>query len=391
MPESTNSTICGVCASVLVKNGRTAAGTQRWRCPSCGASSVRKRPDLSRRHDLDAFVGWLLSKASQAETDATATGRSFRRRIGWCWDITPMLPVTGEVFDEIQLDGFNLRTGWCLLVASVDAKPVAFQWAGSENQAAWSALLAQLPAPMVIVSDGASGLKGALAEHWPDTRVQRCLVHVQRNVRKYVTSRAKTPAGRALWGLALKLTKVKTLDGMNAWILLLSRWEAQFLPLTKQRTYASSGVALPSWARLGQKWWFTHQRLRSGHQVLARLVTAGHLFTFLDPALDGIKIASTTNQIEGGINSPMRDLLKRHRGLSEHHQKRALEWWLYTHCPTPRPPAAMLQHHTEPTSQHSDTDSEADTTDEFTNPDLYGTALTAEEGLWHRSGWTRGR
>lgn len=236
MPDSTNSTICGVCASLLVKNGRTAAGTQRWRCPSCGASSVRRRPDLSRRHDIDAFVGWLLGKLSQAEADATATGRSFRRRIGWCWDITPVLPVTGEVFDEVQLDGFNLRTGWCLLVASVDAKPVAFQWAGSENQAAWSALLAQLPAPTVVISDGASGLKGALAEHWPQTRVQRCLVHMQRNVRKYVTSRAKTPAGKALWGLALKLTRVKTLDGMNEWVLLLSRWEAQFLPLTKQRT-----------------------------------------------------------------------------------------------------------------------------------------------------------
>lgn len=149
-------------------------------------------------------------------------------------------------------------------------------------------------------------------------------------------------------------------------------------------------MALPSWARPGQKWWFTHQRLRSGHQVLARLVTAGHLFTFLDPALDGIPIASTTNQIEGGINSPMRDLLKRHRGLSERHQKRALEWWLYTRCPTPRPPAEMLQH-IEARDQNSDNDSEIDAIDELENIDLYGTALTAEEGLWRRSGWTRGR
>lgn len=351
---------------------------------------MRKRADLSRKHDLDAFVIWLVGKASQAEMDGTATGRSFRRRIAWCWDISPNMPVTGEVCDEVQLDGFYLRTGWCLLVASVNAKPVAFQWAGSENQAAWGALLSQLPAPVVVVSDGGSGLKGALEEHWPDTRIQRCLVHVQRNVRRYVTTRAKTPAGRALWGLALKLTRVKDITGMDAWLLLLSQWETQFLSLTKQRTYARDGVIRPSWARPGQKWWFTHQRLRSGHQVLSRHVKANHLFTFLDPALDGLEIASTTNQIEGGINSPMRDLLKRHRGLSEHHQKRALEWWLYTHAPTTRAPSAVLHETMNPAPPEPDQDDASDT-DDFTSTGLYDTSLTAEEGLWARSGWLRGQ
>lgn len=390
MPDASNSTVCGVCANKLVKNGRTAAGTQRWKCPSCGASSVRKRADLSRRHDLEAFVSWLVGKASQAEMDGTATGRSFRRRIAWCWDLNPVLPVTGEVFDEVQLDGFNLRTGWCLLVASVHARPVAFQWAGSENQAAWGALLARIPAPVVVVSDGGSGLKAALEEHWPDTRIQRCLVHVQRGVRRYVTTRAKTPAGRALWGLTLKLTRVKDIAGMNAWLMLLSQWEAEFLPLTKQRTYARDGVIRPSWARPGQKWWFTHQRLRSGHQVLSRLVKTNHLFTFLDPALDGLQIASTTNQIEGGINSPMRDLLKRHRGLSEQHQKRALEWWLYTHCNATGAPTAMLDAaRGAPADQPHGPD--PDENNELDDPPRYDTALTAEEGLWNRSGWLRGR
>lgn len=328
-------------------------------------------------------MSWLVGKASQADMDGTVTGRSFRRRIAWCWDLAPVLPVTGEVFDEVQLDGFNLRTGWTLLIASVHAKPIAFQWAGSENQAAWSALLTQLPPPVVVVSDGGSGLKAALDEHWPDTRIQRCLVHVQRNVRRYVTSRAKTPAGQALWGLALKLTRVKTLADMDTWILLLSQWEAEFLHLTTQRTYAASGAAAPSWVRPGQKWWFTHQRLRSGHQVLRRLVKAGHLFTFLDPALNGLQIASTTNQIEGGINSPLRDLLKRHRGLSELHQKRAMERWLYTHCPATGAPTALL---TEPLDKPAD-QPEPEDPDEPTSASLYDTALTAEEGLWARSGW----
>lgn len=130
MPDAVNSITCGVCANGLVKNGRTAAGTQRWRCLTCGASATRKRIDLTRVHTLNAFVKYLLGKASQSDLDGTATGRSFRRRIAWCWDIAPILRVTGEVFDEIQLDGLHLRTGWCLLIASAGTTPIAFQWAG---------------------------------------------------------------------------------------------------------------------------------------------------------------------------------------------------------------------------------------------------------------------
>ncbi|MFZ4895054.1 transposase-like zinc-binding domain-containing protein [Plantibacter sp. Mn2098] len=49
-----------MCGSRLVKNGRHPSATQRWRCPSCGSSSVRRRPDVSRREDLRAFASWLV-------------------------------------------------------------------------------------------------------------------------------------------------------------------------------------------------------------------------------------------------------------------------------------------------------------------------------------------
>ncbi|WP_425556695.1 IS1/IS1595 family N-terminal zinc-binding domain-containing protein [Klugiella xanthotipulae] len=45
-----------VYGSSLVKNGRHRSGTQRWRCPSCGASSVIRRPDVTRREQLRQFV-----------------------------------------------------------------------------------------------------------------------------------------------------------------------------------------------------------------------------------------------------------------------------------------------------------------------------------------------
>lgn len=120
-------------------------------------------------------------------------------------------------------------------------------------------------------------MHAALKTCWPDSRVQRCLVHLQRNIRKYVTKRSKTEAGRSLWGLALQLTKVRTIKKAEAWVNLFLAWEAQFLHLTKERTYQKDTDEIPSWVKLTQKWWYTHQRLRSAHQVFARVIKSGQV------------------------------------------------------------------------------------------------------------------
>ena len=48
--------------------------------------------------------------------------------------------------------------------------------------------------PTGSICDGGSGVLAAVAASWPDTRIWRCLVHVQRNVRTYRTTRPRTEA-----------------------------------------------------------------------------------------------------------------------------------------------------------------------------------------------------
>lgn len=366
----------------LVKNGYNTAGNQRWKCPRCGASSVRKRADRSRLFTLLRFLDWLQGKHSQADNDGTQSGRSFRRQTHWCWELRPRIHLTGDIYGVIEIDGFNLRTGWCVLTARSRGKVIAYQWCARESQAAWGALFAKLPPPTVVVCDGGPGMHAALKEHWPQARVQRCLVHLQRNVRKYVTTRSKTAAGKALWGLALTLTRVKSADDAEHWTRLLLAWEAEYLHLTKARTYRKHALEVPSWARPGQQWWYTHQRLRSGHQVLRRVIRTGHLFTFLDPALAELGVPSSTNGIEGGTNSQMRLLLLHHRGMTEAHQRRAIEWWLYLHSEHPDPARVLAEHQTRPVKAPRPVLTEPDP-----GPVLYDTGLDASEGLWLRSGW----
>ncbi len=130
-------------------------------------------------------------------------------------------------------------------------------------------------------------------------------------------------------------------------------------------------------------WWWTHDRLRKAYHLLARLTRQDVLFTYLNEDFQALGISSTTNKIEGGVNAPIKDLLRRHRGMTSPHQRRAIEWWCQQHSPTPTPPAALIQpHHYQPPVPKHRVEQ-----DEQIGPAAYDTGLTPEEGLWTRKGW----
>lgn len=207
----------------MKKNGTTSKGTQRWRCKHCNASTTFKREDTTARNQLTSFITWLMGKLSQAE-HATTNARTFRRHTAWCWNVHPYLNQTGEIFDEIQVDGIYIRKGWCLLIAIANGKVIGWQWCDNEKAAAWTELLKHFPAPKVVITDGGSGLMKALKGLWPEVKVQRCLVHIQRNVRTYLTLNPRLAAGKSLRRLSLKLTKIRTQEAARHWIAAFADW-----------------------------------------------------------------------------------------------------------------------------------------------------------------------
>lgn len=334
------------------------------------------------------FHSYISGKTSQAATSGTATGRSLRQEIAWCWGVpVPKPPVTGEIYDQVFLDGTQIAYKWTLLIAANQAgRVVAWQWAVSENSAAYSALISKLAPPRVVTVDGASGALKAIRNVWGDhTRVQRCLLHVYRNNRADLTGNPQTNAGKALLALSRRLLHINTLTEASTWESLLNDFHTQYGSYLKERTYAQDD---PETARIRQrKWWYTHERDRRVYHRLARLVRSGTLFTYLDVADTQTHLHSTTNIVEC-INSRTRDLAYQHRGLSEPHLTCAIEWLLHRLTETPkdaktilktwnqegRPPARILprKHQAQP---------------HRTGPKQYDTHPNAEDGLWTRKGW----
>jgi hypothetical protein len=363
-----NSTFCLLCGLQLVKNGKTAAGTQRWKCQNCGASSVRKRKDVTRRHQLGLFLTWLIGKHSQAETDR-ASGREFRRATAWCWDVVPRLGPVTTTHKQVLVDGIWIGK-WCLLIAVTESLEVlAWQWSGGETTAAWCALFERIPAPEVVVSDGGTGIASAVRKVWPGTKTQRCIFHVQMNIRRHLTMNPRSDAARRLRKLSLQLSKVLTPEDAIQWRLKLEAWWQAYGHLTKVRSSD------------GRTSWFTHDRLRKAWLLLAKVSREGTLFTYIEHGN-----ARTTSPLEGGINSGIRTVLRNHRGMTEPHMKRAAEWFLALHeIPIDRAYELITA---VPAAPETPIDLPArKQAVEPTEKSLYDSSLTAEEGLWSRSGW----
>lgn len=355
-----------LCRSPLVKNGKHPSGTQRWKCQSCGASTTRKRPDLTRRYQLRDFLTWLTGKHAQTDYDGPSAARQFRRTTAWCWDITPRLPPVTTTHHTILVDGIYIGS-WCLLIAvTEDLHVLDWQWCSRESTAAWGALFSRIPAPAVVVCDGGAGIASALRTHWAQTHVQRCIFHVRMNIRRHLTMRPRTPAGKHLADISRELSTVHTIEDAIQWRKLLDVWWQAYGHLTLERTTYRDGSR-----------GFTHDRLRKAWRLLNALNKHGVLFTYLTHGN-----ARTTSPLEGGINNGIRSVLRHHRGMSETHMRRAAEWFLtlkelpIDNAHTLITPAAVSQQ-----AQPSDS------SDELDGPELFGTGLEASEGLWLRQGW----
>ena len=309
---------CPSCGARMKRNGRPKAGTQRWRCPSCGASTTLSYDDAAAR--LGEFLAWLTSKETQSSMPGQ--GRTFRRRTAEFWRVRPMPEPTGEVHRALFVDGIWLARDLVVLIAHDGRFVVSWYMARSESSRAWEALI---PAPDVVVCDGGTGFEMARRRAWPRTRVQRCLFHAFSQVKRYTTSRPRLQAGRELYALALELMHLETLRQADWWVERYLQWCEFWADFLEERSMQDGRMA------------YTHERLRKARSSLSRLVGAGTLVTYLDPGLTAEgPLPRTNNAIEGGVNAQLRDMLRNHRGMSDVRRVKAVFWWCHLHTESPK-------------------------------------------------------
>lgn len=172
-----------------------------------------------------------------------------------------------------------------------------------ERLETWEMLLWRLKrrgiTPPFVVCDGQRGLLAAIRLIWPKTQLQRCLIHVVRQARLWLTQRPKTTAGQELAEIIRILLTVRTRRQKRRWIRSFHRWSKRYNQFLKER----------SWNPEGTHWWYTHRKLRAIRSLITNSVP--NLFVFVSHP----EVPRTSNHLEGGVNSRLKELLRSHRGF----------------------------------------------------------------------------
>lgn len=322
--------ICPVCDSICIRYGKNRSGSQRWYCRSCSMVITPKIDNTVKL--LQIFLKWLFSKQTQKEMPGE--GRSFRRKTSVFWEIWPLPPKIEEPRDIVYVDGIYLGRKACVLICCDDECVLGWYLCRYEHSRAWESLMARIAEPKIVVSDGGTGFARALKRVWPDAEHQRCLFHVFCQVKRYTTSRPKTPAGIELYMLAKDLLHIEDRKDAEKWTERFVQWVAKYKDFLNQMSRDEYGNLRP-----------THERLIKAERSIVRLLKEGTMFTYIDESLKASieDIPSTNNLIEGSINSRLRAMLRDHRGLSVERRIKAVFWWCYMHSPEPLSASEILK------------------------------------------------
>lgn len=252
---------------------------------------------------------WLLGVASLTSVSRRVGVHrtTLSRRFGALHIPLKLVPLRSLAQDPVLvLDGTSISKHIMLIVAYdvLSDQPITWSFVPREKFDPWYKLLLRIRArfsPEALVSDGQKGLVKAVKMIFPGIPHQRCLAHIIRLSLAWLTRNPQTHAGQDLRILAIELARVKTLNDTKMWRASFTKWDAHYEGFLKEKS-----INLATGRR-----WYTHRKLRAVRSLIAHALPNLFLFT-LNP-----RIPNTTNAVEGGINSPLAELLHRHRGITD--------------------------------------------------------------------------
>ena len=216
-----------------------------------------------------------------------------------------------SVIKYLQFDGTYFKHENCLMVLMDNgtSKVIAHKYHYRENYESAYQIFKEMNDdalnPEAITVDGNTSVIRALKAVWPGIIIQRCIAHILRQGLSWLRRYPKIQASKDLRRVLLTVTGVKDIKRRDMFIKDFEKWEKQ---------YGHFVQSLPS----THKVYGDLQRTRS--LVLHALPCMFHY-------LDNKCIAATTNQLEGYF-SRLKEIYRKHRGLSKNHRQNYFAWYI---------------------------------------------------------------
>ena len=142
--------------------------------------------------------------------------------------------------------------------------------------------------------------------------VQRCLVHIQRACRIWLTMKPQSEAGKELRSIIGRLHRISTHLERDYWLVSMVHWHRRHKDYLAEKSFnAASG-----------RYWYKHKMVRRCFTVIRRALP--NMFHYLDNAA----IPKSTNGLESFFGH-LKTHVTIHRGLSSAHRKSFIKWYLH--------------------------------------------------------------
>ena len=159
--------------------------------------------------------------------------------------------------------------------------------------------------PRSFTVDGNPNVTRVLRKLWPGVRVQRCLIHIQRQGLSWCRTSPKTPYARKLRQLFLRVTRIRTLVERERFLQDVRQWEQAYFALMHR---PEAGKVFSD--------------IKRAWSMLRRALP--DMFHYLDDPL----IPISTNALEGYF-SRLKGHYRRHRGLTPQKRNNYFQWYFY--------------------------------------------------------------
>jgi len=203
---------------------------------------------------------------------------------------------------------------------ATDQKIISYTHAAREGATSVFSWLLDLKAqglcPAYIAMDGERSVMSTMRTIWPETKIQRCLYHIQREGMRWLRTYPKTDAGRALRRLLQTLCGIHSFKERDRFIQRYNTWS---------HNYKDFVASLPK----------TNIAFKDLKKTVVLINNAlPDMFHYLNQP----SIPRTTNTLES-YYSRLKSDYRRHRGLTKENRINYLNWYCYfknseipTHC-----------------------------------------------------------
>jgi hypothetical protein len=162
-----------------------------------------------------------------------------------------------------------------------------------------------------VTCDGHKSILNAVRKVYPDAIIQRCLVHIKRQCRTYLSGRPKLEASQQLLYISQKITGIKTAEECSYWLLSLHNWYQCYRNILLEESFNEQ-----------TGYWYTHKGLHQAYTLIHSALP--NMFHYInDP-----EIPYTTNRLESYFKH-LKEKLLLHSGLRIKAKQDFIKWYLH--------------------------------------------------------------